>query len=172
MVDFKRHGQITSAEVYLEDNSLVGIVSEFSIPEIAWNTIDHETLGQVAIFKAPARPLQALEGSMKWQFVEPSLAAMAYNPTKVYPFQLHSKVDIMGPDGFDQDNSYTLVTLVALQFHKASFGAAKLGDLMDTDTEFTCVRMTQKIHDSDTELFSVDVFANTVKAGGSDIWKR
>lgn len=172
MTEFRRNGQITDAHVYLEDNDLVGIVSEFQIPSIEWNTIEHETLGQVAVYKTAARALQALEGSMKWEFVEPTLAEMAYNPTKVYPFQLHSKVDIWGPDGLDLDKSYTLVTLVALQFNKAGPGVAKLGDLMDVELDFTCTRLTQRIHDSDKVMFSVDVFANRVQDGSGDIWPR
>lgn len=169
---FKRNGQITNSEVYFEDKTLVGICSEFNIPEIEWGTVDHETLGQVAVFKAPSRPLQSLGGSMKWAFPEPELMEMAYNPTIVYPFMLHSKVDILGPDGFDSENSYTLVTLAALMFTKSAMGAAKLGDLMDEELDFTCMRLSQRVHDSNRQIFAVDVFANTVQVGGKDVWSR
>lgn len=167
---FKRHGQITNSEVYFEDKTLVGICAEFNVPEIEWGTVDHETLGQVAVFKAPSRALQALEGSMKWQFPEPELLEMAYNPTIVYPFMLHSKVDILTEDGFTSDSSYTLVTTAAVMFTKAAMGASKLGDLMDEELDFTCVRLSQRVHDSNRQIFAVDIFANTLNVGGKAVW--
>lgn len=168
----KQFGQITNAEVYFEDKSLVGICKEFKLPKIEWNTVDIETLGQVAVFKAPARPLQALEGSMTWESIDPELSGMSYTPTKVWPFQLHSMVDVWGPDGLDEAESYTLVTTVGLQFISSELGAAKLGDLQEQEVEFTCSRLTQRVHDSDKVIFTVDVFANRARNGEGDIWSR
>jgi P2 family phage contractile tail tube protein len=172
MTEFNRFGQITNAEVYLEDNSLVGICKEFKVPKIEWNTIDHETLGQVAVFKAPARPLQALEGSMTWDTIDPDLLGMSYTPTKVFPFQLHSLNDVWGPDGRDEGKSFTLITTVGLQFVSSELGAAKLGDLQGQEVEFTCTRLSQRVHSSDKVIFSVDVFANRARNGQGDIWPR
>lgn len=172
MAELLRNGQITNSEVYFEDNNLVGICAEFNIPELEWGMVTHETLGQVAIFEAPSRPLQALKGSLKMAFPEPELLEMAYNPTRVYPWQLHKKVDIMGPDGFDTGKSYTLITVCGLMFTKVGLGTAKLGDLMDQEMDFTCMRLSQRVHDSEKQIFAVDVFANTVQVGGKDVWSR
>ena len=169
---FKRFGQITNAEVYFEDKNLVGIVKEFKVPKIEWNQIDHETLGQVAVFKTAARTLQALEGSMSWESIDPDLMEMAYTPTKTWGFQLHSHVDIWDADGLSVENSYTLVTSVGLNFSSSELGAAKLGDLQENEVAFNCSRLTQRVHDSDKVLFSVDVFANRVRNGDGDIWPR
>lgn len=172
MPEFKRHGHITQAEVYYEDKSLVGLAKEFKIPKIEWGTVDHETLGQVAVYKAPARPLQALEGSMTMSFIEPQMAELAYNPTIIHSFQLHSKVDIWGADGLDQANSYTLVTSLGLQFLSAEQGPGKLGDEVEHELEFSCPRLTQRVHDSDKVLLAVDVFAGIVDTGSGPIWPR
>ena len=169
---FKNFGQTTQHDIYLRDNNLVGIASEFNIPDIEWNRVDIETLGQVAVYKPPARPLQALDGSIKWLFAEPEIAGLINNPTKIHTFQVHSKADVWGPDGIDNEQSYTLVTICALLFHKTSFNAAKLGDLAGVESEFTCQRMSQRIHDSNEVLFSLDILANEVKDGSGDIWWR
>ncbi|EFO32500.1 putative phage major tail tube protein [Roseibium sp. TrichSKD4] len=172
MADYKRYGQIVNAECYLEDNSLVGIVKEFKIPKIEWKTVDIETLGQVAVYKAPTRVMEALTGSMTFQFIEPEIAAQVYNPAKALRFQLHQYVDVNGPDGFDLENSYTLITLVSLRFFGAEFGGTKLGDLEEQETEFTCHRLLQRVHDSDKTLLEVDVFANTVRNSSGEFWRR
>lgn len=170
MADLLRHGHITDARVYEEGNDLVGIADEFSAPEIEWNRVDHETLGQVAIFKPPARPLQALEGSLVLKFPEPDVYERMLNPTRVHNWQLHSKADIWGPDGLDAEKSFVLVTTVGLMFYKPRLTGAKLGDEQKVEADFSCVRMRQTIHASGRELFAVDVFANSVDVGGSPVW--
>ena len=165
-----RFGQITNAEVYFEDNTLVGMVKEFKIPKIAWQSIDHETLGQVAVWKAPARPMQALEGSVKFGFVDPDVAAMTYMPTRAWRFQIHHDVDVWGQDGLDTDKSYKLVTAVRLLFTESELGGAKLGDLVEHDAPFTCTRFVQRVYSEQTPLIGVDVMANRIWGKYGDPW--
>ncbi|MBO9421708.1 phage major tail tube protein [Labrenzia sp. R4_2] len=172
MTDYRRFSNITNADVYLEDNSLLGITREFKIPSIEWKTVDIETLGQVAVFKTPTRVLEALTGTMKFQALEPELAEEFYNPTKVHKLQLHQHLDVNGPDGLDRERSCTLITIASVQFFKTEFGGAKLGDLDEVDYEFTCSRLVQRVHDSDSVLLEVDVFNNKARNSSGDIWAR
>lgn len=170
MADYRRFASIVNAEVYKEDNSLLGIAREFKIPSIEWKTVDIETLGQVAVYKAPTRVLEALTGSMKFQALEPELAEEFYNPTISHKLQLHQRLDVNGPDGHDRERSCTLITIVSARFFKTDASGAKLGDLDEIDYEFTCSRLAQRVHDSDRTLLEIDVFANTARNSSGDIW--
>lgn len=170
MAELIRHGQSTQARVYSEDNDLVGIVVEFDIPDVEFETVEHETLGSIAVFKAPSRPLQALEGSVKFQFPEPELMTHINNPTIARTYQVHKVVDVWGPDGLDVDKSYTLVVTVRLQFVKNALGTAKLGDNEMVEADFTCNRMRQTIHATGRQIMAVDVFAGTHEVGDSPVW--
>lgn len=172
MTDLRRFANITNADVYKEDNSLLGIMQEFKIPALEWKTVDIETLGQVAVLKTPTRTLEALTGSMKFQALEPELAEDFYNPTYVHKLQLHQQLDVNGPDGLDRDRSCTLITIVNLQVYKTEASGAKLGEQDSIDCEYTCPRLVQRVHDSDSVLLEVDVFANKARNSSGDIWGR
>ena len=166
----KRYGQITNAEAYFEDNTLVGIIKELDLPEIEWETVEHETLGQVAVFKAPARPLKALEGEMTFGFVEPTIAGMTYMPTKAFTFQLHHNVDVWDQNGLSMEESFKLVTVVRVLFHSSKLGGSKLGDLVDHKVKFTCNRFVQSVYQTGEELIGVDVMANRAWNRDGEIW--
>lgn len=172
MSDYRSFANIVNADVYKEDNSLLGIVKEFKIPGIEWKTVDIETLGQVAVYKAPTRVLEAITGSMKFRAFEPELAEEFYNPTITHKLQLHQKLDVNGPDGLDRERSCTLITIVNIQMFKTDFGGAKLGESDEIDYEFSCSRLAQRVHDSDRTLLEIDVFANTVRNSSGDIWSN
>ncbi len=138
MTDFRRFGTAVNADLYLEDNSLLGLAKEFKIPPgLEWKTVEIETLGQIAVYKAPSRVLEAMEGSIKLQAAEPDLLADFYNPTITHKLQMHQQVDINGPDGVDLEKSFTLITLASVRFFKTEFGGASLGgEAEEIDLEF------------------------------------
>jgi hypothetical protein len=170
MADYRRYGSMTDAKIYHGDNSLVGIVKEFKISDIEWKTVDIETLGQVAVYKAPTRSLEALTGSLKLQALEPELVSGFYNPTIVHPLQIHHTVDLNSEVGFDRSKSFTLITLLQSRFFKSGFGGISLGDEEDLEFEFSVQRLVQRVHDSDTTLLEVDVFANKAGNSSGDFW--
>lgn len=172
MADYRRYGQITNAEVYLRDNSLVGIAKSFKLPKIEWKTVDIETLGQVACYKAPTRTLESLTGSTTFQFLEPEITEQAYDPTKTLKFQLHQYVDVNGPDGLDLERSYTLITNVDLRFYSLEPGGTELGDAEELEGEFTVSRLVQRVHDSDKVMLEVDVFGNRARNSSGEMWRR
>jgi phage tail tube protein FII len=172
MTDLRRFASITNADTYLEDNSLLGIMKEFKIPAIEWKTVDIETLGQIGVYKAPTRTLEALTGSMKFQALEPELAEKFYDPTYVHKLQLHQHLDVNGPDGLDRERSCTLVTIVSLQVFKTEHSGAQLGEPDEIDCEYTVSRLMQRVHDSDSVLLELDIFNNKARNSSGDIWRR
>jgi P2 family phage contractile tail tube protein len=76
-----------AAAVWLNGTSLAGSIKEIEMPELAWDSVDHET---IALFGTPqyASKLQALEVTISWASYTPELAAAAANPFKVAQLQV------------------------------------------------------------------------------------
>lgn len=166
-----QYGQITDAQVYLGDQSLVGLCEEFEVPEMETKQIEHETLGSVGVLMLPARGIQALKVSMTMSFPEPEFMAMTADPTQSHQFQLHSKLDIFNAGGFDRDRSTTLVTIVNVMFAKPAFPAGKRGgEAGKFKAEGTATRLLQRDIRSETPIVELDLFANVHNVLGKPVW--
>ncbi|MDD7908639.1 MULTISPECIES: phage major tail tube protein [Stappiaceae] len=173
MADYRgRFGQITNAEIYLGDNTLVGLAKTFKMPKIEWKTVDIETLGQVAVYKAPTRTLEALTGELTMSSVDPELQEAFLNPTVTHTLQLHKYVDVNGSEGADLERSYTLVTVIQARFFGHELGESKNGDAEEQTHEMSISRLVQRIHDSNQPLIEVDVFASSVRNSSGEMWRR
>ena len=169
----RRHGQITNALTYMDDQELVGVMAECEFDDIEWNTVEHETLGQVVIFEAPARPLKPVTGTMKFSFIEPESRSITLNPTKAPLFQMHMDVDVWGNEGLDISQSYKLVTTCRPLFKTSKMGAMKLGDMVGFEAKFSTLRYTQFVYGEEGDpLIGVDVKANRVWGKHGDMWPR
>ena len=165
MADYRRYGQSVQSEVYLEDNSLVGIAKGFQLPAIKWKTVTIETLGQVAVYEPPSRVLEALNGSLTMSFFEPELMGDFFNPTKSQKLQFHQYVDVSNEDGYDAERSFTRISILTMRFTGYEHQEVSLGENEEVPLDFSCSRLVQRIHDSDKTLLEIDVFGN--KAGNS-----
>lgn len=170
MADLRRYGKHTNATVYFEDNSLVGICPELELPDFEWKTVDIETLGQVMVLKRATRVMEAMTGSITLDFLEPELGEAFYNPTINHVLQLHEDIDIQGPDGFDKERSYKLITILNMQVFKAPSRTSKLAEGDGQKFEYSVSRLVQRVHDSDKVLLEADAFANTVRNSSGEFW--
>ncbi len=168
----RRHARITNATIYLEDNSLVGVAREIQLPKLEWHEVEHESLGQVAVFKTPARAMQALEGSITWESIDPDIARRTLNPARAITIQAHHEQDVWGPDGHVAEDSVTIVTIMRCLFKSAELEALKNSEQAGWEQEFTCTRLVQRVHSENVPLIEVDVFANAVKVDGENVFGR
>lgn len=166
------HAQITDAELYYDDKSLIGIAKEFSIPALETGHIEHETLGSVGVLKLPRRGLSALDGSMMLQLEEPEIARQMLRPNKAMALQLHAKIDAFNSFGHDEENSTVLVTHVRAMFGKIEPGDYKKGEAMAFNGEFSTTYFMQRVTNSETPLVEIDLFANIYKVNGEHVWPR
>lgn len=164
------HAHITNADTYLDDNSLVGIVREFTIPSIEMTMVDHETLGAVAVFSAPSRAIQAMEASIEFQSIDADISRRILNPTVAVAFQLHQHVDVWGADGLDRDRSHRLVTHVKLLFSGHEYGGAVLGDLAGHTATASCIYLRQRASKSNTSIIEIDVLKQIYRVDGKAVW--
>ena len=168
----RRHAKITNATIYLEDNSLAGVAREIQLPKLEWHEVEHQSLGQVAVFKSPARPLQALEGSITWESVDPEIARRTFNPARAVILQAHWEQDAWSEDGWDAGESVTMVAVMRCLFKAAELEALKNAEQSGWQQEFTCTRLVQRVHSENEPILEVDVFANSVKVDGQEVFGR
>ena len=67
------------AAVWLDGVSLIGHVNEFELPEVNWESADHETVGLLGTLQYPTK-VEAMEATLTWADYSPELAAAAANP--------------------------------------------------------------------------------------------
>lgn len=80
-----------AAAVWLEGTTLAGHVNEIELPELSWDTVDHET---IALIGTPqfASKLEALECTITWAGYSPELAEAVANPFKSVNLQVRANI--------------------------------------------------------------------------------
>ncbi|MEM9945301.1 MAG: phage major tail tube protein [Cyanobacteria bacterium P01_D01_bin.36] len=86
------------AAVWLDGVSLLGHVNEFELPEVTWQTADHETIGLVGTTQHPTK-VEAMEASLTWADYSPELAAAVANPFQGVKLQIRGAFGVYdGPN--------------------------------------------------------------------------
>lgn len=86
------------AAVWLDGTSLLGHVNEFELPELTWESADHETLGLLGTAQFPTK-VEAMEASLTWADYSPDLAAAAANPFQGVNLQIRGAFGVYnGPN--------------------------------------------------------------------------
>ncbi|MFT4098177.1 MAG: phage major tail tube protein [Rhodoblastus sp.] len=163
-------GQATNADVYLDGGALIGRFKDFQLPEGEYQEIKHETLGQIAVLSLPGRTLKEMKGKMTIDFLDVDLYPRLLNPTKALPLQVHSYVDVFGPDGVDLAASYRVVTSVTCFVRKVGGKAFKLGDAFEGEAEYSATRLIQTVSGKDTPLLEIDVLSQINRINGVNVW--
>jgi len=57
-------------------------------------------------------------------------------------------------------------------FKGAELEALKNAEQAGWQQEFTCTRLVQRVHSENTPIIEVDVFANSVKVNGKEVFGR
>lgn len=164
-------GQITQADIYLEDKSMVGRFRDFTTPDLEWMEVEHETLGQVAVLSLPGRPLKKITGKATLEYLDSDLYPRLYNPTVFLPLALHSYVDLFNSAGVDRDNSYRVVTSVTLAIRKVGGRAFKLGERFEGEIEWSATRFVQG-KPGETPWAEIDVINQVCRVNGADVWSN
>src|SRR5690606_16723795 len=111
-------------------------------------------------------------GRINFEWLDEEISRVIMNPTKVHKLQLHSKVDIHGPEGLDWAASHTLVTHVGFQVMRTGGSTAKLGEPMRRTHNITIPTFIQKVYGEEPPLIEFDIWTNTYRVNGEDVWPR
>ncbi|WP_439605403.1 phage major tail tube protein [Shinella sp.] len=165
-------GQITAGDVYLNETNLVGQISEIDLGELEHQEVEHSALGMISIMKLPGRPLQAVAGKFTFSYLAASVSRKILNPTVANRFQLHSYVDMMGPDGLDREASHTVITHIRFQTMKSGGRTAKLGEPFAGELDVSITYWMQKVYGDQTPIVEYDGFNNIYNIDGEPVWPR
>lgn len=163
-------GQITNADLYINGVDCKGRVEEFSLDDVASTEVEHNALGMVAVLKLPARPVGAVAGKIKFEWLDAEIERELLNPTKAHHIQLHSYVDVFDAEGLSVDKSHTLVTHLGFQVLGRGGFSAKLGEMVGTEHSITIPSFTQKIYGDAKPIIELDAFNNVYNVNGEPVW--
>lgn len=162
--------QITNADIYLNGTDVKGRVEEFEFDDIASAEIEHGALGMIGVLKLPGRPVDAIGGKIKFEWLDAELERALLNPTKRHNLQLHSYVDVFDETGLNTEKSHTLVTHVGFHVMKRGGFKAKMGDPIGTEHAITVPSFSQKVYGEATPIIEFDAFAGIYNVNGEPVW--
>lgn len=168
----RKTGQITQADVYINDVDVCGRVAELDLGEIGHTEVEHKTLGMIGVLKLPGRPVEAITGKISFEWLDEEVSRAILNPTKVNKLQLHSYVDVFDGEGLNSDQSHTLVTHIGFQMMKTGGRTAKLGENLGQEHDISIGYFVQKVYGADTPIIEFDAWNNIYRIDGEDVWPR
>lgn len=168
----RKIGQITNADCYINDVDIAGRVAELDMGDFGYTEVEHSALGMIGVLKLPGRPVEAIEGKIAFEWLDEEVSRTIIDPTKVHRFQLHSFVDIFGPEGLDRSQSHTLVTHLGFHTMKTGGRSQKLGEQLAQEHDISIVSIVQKVYGAETPLLEYDVHAGIHRINGVDVWPR
>lgn len=163
-------GQITNADILLNGTDVAGRVAEFEMDDIASTEIEHATLGMIGVLKLPGRPVDAITGKIKFEWLDEELERALLNPTTRHQLQLHSFVDVFDQNGLSLEKSHTLVTHVGFHAVKRSGFGGKLGETIGTEHMITIPSFSQKVYGEAKPIIEYDVFSKVYNVNGEPVW--
>lgn len=163
-------GQITNADLYMNGEDVKGRVAEFDPGEIGSTEIEHATLGMIGVLKLPGRPVEAIEGKINFEWLDGEVERALLNPTRRHAIQMHSYVDIFGPEGLDAEKSHTLVTHVGFHVSKRGGNSAKLGEQMASEHTISIPYFMQKVYGEVVPVIEFDVINGIYNVNGEPVW--
>lgn len=163
-------GQITNADLYINGTDVKGRVSEFTPDDLSLTEVEHKTLGMIGVLKLPGRPVDAIGGKIKFDWLDEAIERGLINPTKRQNIQMHSYVDVFDETGLNVEKSHTLVTHVGFQMMSHGLLAGKIGDAVGVEHNITIPSFSQKVYGDSTPIVEFDVFAGIYNVNGEAVW--
>lgn len=165
-------GQITNGDILINETDVAGRIDELDLGEIAHKDVEHETLGMIGVISLPGRGLESIKGKIKFGWLDAETERTIINPTKFTKLQIHSYVDVMGPDGLDIEKSHTLVTHLTYSMIKKGGTTAKLADKMGVEHDISIHSFSQKVYGDTVPIIEIDLFAQIYNVNGEPVWPK
>lgn len=169
-MDTIRVGQITNADIYLNDNRLLGRVKEFEVPEFKYKIVQHEALGMIGMAELPSRAVEALKGKINFDYIDSELDSQMINPTKVHYWTMRTRVDIFDAQGLNRDKTHRRVMTIGAMFEQSSALKLKLGENTNREIQVSVISLVDKVSTQDVPLLEFDLFNNILRINGEDVW--
>jgi P2 family phage contractile tail tube protein len=156
--------RITNANVYLDDESMLGKADEMTCPELVTKMTEHKALGMIGMIKLDTG-FEEMKGKIKWNSIYDDIAERTVNPRRSYQLQVRGTVERHSAEGLIDE--VPMAIFMTVKFNKTPFGMFKQHEAVEIETEFTCTAIKQVVDGK--VIVEVDFYSNTFKAGGVDI---
>lgn len=116
---------LTNANLYVDGESRIGQVEEFTSPSIVQKTQEVSGLGLTSAVKVPVG-LEPMEASMKFAGVYGDTLAIIADPDRKTPFTLRGNIDVTDSTGKVEQKPYLVEMLASCL--ELNTGAAKMNE--------------------------------------------
>jgi P2 family phage contractile tail tube protein len=158
---------LTNANVYCEDKSMLGCAEEITLPEVAFTISEHKALGVMGVRQLP-NGIDKLEGKIKWNSFYDDVFKKFANPFKAMKLMVRGSVRNYESGDVVTEKAY--VVYMTCQPKKVPLGAFKQNDNVEMETEFTCSYV--KVEYDGQAIMEVDVDNNIYSVNGVDLLQQ
>ena len=155
-----------TAAIWLDGISLVGHVKEFELPDMEWDTTDHEALAFRGISEYPQR-MQALEATLTWADFTQELANAAADPWAAVKLQIRANYGAY--EGGSKTSDVLRVVTLSGRFKSNSLGSLSQGEF-ERESVMTCDYVREQWDGQDVFEFGVNPPIYRVGAGSTDLF--
>ena len=157
--------KVTDATVFMDNISQLGLAEEVDLPTVEMEVSEHSALGMIGTYETPTS-LNALETRIKWAGQSREVARRAFNPRKVYDFQIRSIIE-------QYSGTLDVVEIGIKNFIKGRFKSNDAGKFspktpVDNESLISVSYFRQEIDGVETVL--IDVPNNIYRVDGVDIY--
>lgn len=149
---------------YINGNSLAGQISEIELPELEWETIDRENLGDIGLIQYPTT-LSELECTVTWTDFNQTLALACANPYTIQQLQIRINLGEYTPAGKVADR--LLKVDMRGSFLTNQIGSLASNDPMDIETMMKVYYLKQTFNNND--ILELDLQTPTYRVNGVDL---
>lgn len=155
---------LTNGAVWLNGRDFVGKINEIELPEMSWNTIEREGIGDLGTPNYPTR-LEELECTVTLVDIVPEFSAIAYDYRKTHFLQFRGNVQKETPNGEPTD----LLLKVDLRgkFKQANLGSHSANEPLEGEHVLTCTYVKETFDGRD--LLEVDILRPLYIVEGRDL---
>ena len=154
---------IYNANVYIDGVNLLGQAREFKMPEIEIKQEDFDGLGLVGQIKLPSG-VEALEGEITWNSINPEWANKAYNPFKATQLMVRGNLQTFDATGLAKE--VPIVITCSAMFSKNALGSFKPKEKAEYATTFNANEVRMVI--DGREVIYYNAFKSVYRVNGSD----
>lgn len=166
-----RMGQTTKYDIYREDRAMIGRILDFEEPPLEFMEVEQNTLGQEVELSLPGRTLKKLGGKVKFAFLDTDLCPDIYIPNRFMKWRLVPFVDVFGPEGVIDDDSYRVNIDITIAVRRVGGGALKNGEKFEGEFDYSVTRYV-KGRPGEIPWREIDVINQVNRVNGVDVWGR
>ena len=156
--------QVTNANLYVNDNCMLGRAEELELPKLVALMMERKSLGMVGKIELPSG-FDKMGGNIKWASYYDDVMMTVANPFKMVKLMARSSVDTYDSET-GRASQKPLVTFLSVMFKEAALGTFKQNDPAEFPSAFSCYYIKQVYDGKDVVEF--DSMANIFKIGGVD----